>query len=100
MECQGRWQLRCRCMSTESLSNMDDEDDIGDIYVERDTALLYEVKFFDGFVLVRPASPAFHLALRKLSTLDFAKYFDEFYGDHEQVRNAIRDMTPDIVIEG
>jgi hypothetical protein len=77
----------------------DFEDTLGEIYVERQTSLLYEVKFFDGFVLVRPASPAFYLALRKLSHNEFADMFDEFYGDHEDVREAIRGMTPDIVIE-
>lgn len=74
-------------------------DTIGEIYVERDTSLLYEVKFFDMFVLVRPASPAFYLALKKMSHSEFARDFDEFYGDHEQVKTCIRGLSPELIIE-
>jgi hypothetical protein len=81
------------------LTEDDFHDTIGEIYVERQTSLLYEVKFFETFVLVRPASPAFYLALRKMSHSEFAKYFDEFYGDHEQVKTHIRGMSPEIIIE-
>jgi hypothetical protein len=83
----------------ETQSTDDFADTIGEIYVERDTSLLYEVKFFDTFVLVRPASPAFYLALRKTSHNEFARDFDEFYGDHEQVKNHIRGLSPQIIIE-
>lgn len=74
-------------------------DTIGEIYVERDTSLLYEVKFFQDFVLVRPASPAFYLALRKMSHNDFARDFDDFNGDHQEVKEALSGMSPDIIIE-
>lgn len=77
----------------------DYEDTIGEIYVERDTSLLYEVKFFGDFVLVRPASPAFYMALKKLSHSEFARDFDEFYGNHEEVKNVLRGMPPEIIIE-
>lgn len=83
----------------ETPSTDDFEDVIGEIYVERDTSLLYEVKFFTDFVLVRPASPAFYLALKKMPHDDFARDFDEFYGDHDQVKEAIRGMTPELIIE-
>lgn len=76
------------------------EDDlIGDIYVEKSTSLLYEVKFFKGFVIVRPASPSFYLAIRKMSDAEFAHEFDEYYGDHEEVIDAIRGMQPEFIVE-
>lgn len=81
----------------------DTEDDfldvLGDIYVETATSLLYEAKFFKDFVLTRPASPAFHMGLSKLSHAEFAEQFEEFYGDHRQVHEAIRGMVPDIVVD-
>jgi hypothetical protein len=79
------------------------EDDFSDlfgvIYVERSTSLLYEVKFFDGFVLVRPASPAFYQALRKISHTEFADEFEEYGGDQEAVINHIRGEVPELVID-
>lgn len=70
-----------------------------DIYTEIATGLIYECKFFDKFVIVRPASPAFYLAIRKLSLADFSKYFDEFGGDVSEVRNAIRGGDVDFIVE-
>jgi hypothetical protein len=55
-------------------------------YVETETNLIYEVKFFDGFVLARPASPAFYLAIRKIDILTFSKEFHEYSGDSERLR--------------
>jgi hypothetical protein len=77
----------------------DFHDVIGDIYVERDTSLIYEVKFFEDFVLVRPGSPCFYTSLRKLSHVEFAAQFDEYSGDHSAVKDAIRGMTPELVVE-
>lgn len=55
-------------------------------YTELSTNLLYEVKFFETFVLTRPASPSFYLAIRKIDTLTFVKEFDEYLGDPDQLR--------------
>lgn len=76
------------------------EDVFGDIYVERKTTLLYEVKFFSDFVLVRPASPSFYQALRKMDYGSFADEFEEYNGDHEAVKECIRGMQPDLIVEG
>jgi hypothetical protein len=75
-----------------------DDDLIGEIYVETETGFIYEVKFFEEHVLVRPASPQFYCALRKISHLEFSKTFHEYYGDHDAVRDEIRGMSPEIVI--
>lgn len=68
----------------------------GDFYVETDTSLIYEVKFFDDFVLVRPASPQFYLALRKMSISEFSRDFHEFCGDHQEVRDCLEGAEPEI----
>jgi hypothetical protein len=78
----------------------EDFDDLyGVIYVERSTSLLYEVKFFADFILVRPASPTFYLSIRKMTPSEFADEFDEYSGNHDEVMNHIRGLTPDLIIE-
>lgn len=58
-------------------------------YVEKSTSLIYEVQFFKDYVLTRPASPMFYLAIKKLSHVDFAGEFEEYCGDHEAVKASI-----------
>lgn len=55
------------------------------LYVERDTRLIFEVKFFPEFALVRPASPLLYRYVRRVDLYEFSKFFDEFDGDHEAV---------------
>jgi hypothetical protein len=95
------WRLSLAIPHPVMLETDPDEfgDIIGDIYTERTSNLLYEVKFFQDFVLVRPANPTFYLALRKLSHLEFANEFAEYWGDHAAVKEAIRGMSPDLVID-
>lgn len=87
------------------LTDDDDHEDeeleelLPEIYVEIASGLLYECKFFDNFVLVRPASPSFYLALRKLSITDFAGHFEEFCGDHREARLAIRGGPPGFIVD-
>lgn len=50
------------------------------IYTERGTSLLYEVQFFDEFVLVRHAGGQTG-TLEKLNYNTFTERFDEFWGD-------------------
>lgn len=76
-----------------------EEELLPDIYTEKSTGLIYECKFFDKFVIVRPASPAFYLAIKKLSLVEFSKYFEEFGGDVSEVRNAIRGGSIDFIVE-
>jgi hypothetical protein len=67
----------------------EDEDDAlneYELYVEIATRMIYQVKLFDNFALIRPASPLFFREIRKMSMLDFSKYYEEFYGDHDMVR--------------
>lgn len=54
-------------------------------YTEKSTSLIYDARFYDDFVIVRPASPAFYLSIRKLSHLEFVAEFDEYGGDQHQV---------------
>jgi hypothetical protein len=56
------------------------------LYTEKSSNMIYDIRFFDGFVIARPATPAFYNAIRKLSHLQFSKEFDEYWGDPELVK--------------
>jgi hypothetical protein len=74
-------------MTEVQLTDDGSADDPGDFrfYVERATTLIYDARFFDEFVIVRPASPAFYLSIRKLSHSEFIREFEEYAGDQQQV---------------
>lgn len=55
------------------------------LYTERDTDLLYEAKFFDDFVMVRPATPGYEQKIERLTHNEFADRFREFWGDPQLV---------------
>lgn len=77
---------------THEIEDEDGEEyDRPDVYVEIATRFLYDVKFFDGFILVRPSTPEFYSALRRVSYPQFAKEFEPFCG--------IRDSWTDLVVE-
>jgi hypothetical protein len=87
-------------LTAEDYNEIEEEgvETLPDLYTEVETDLLYEVRFFQNFVLVRPATPTFYLAIKKLSHLEFSKDFREFQGDHETARNMIRGQESDFVI--
>lgn len=86
-----------QCISTKGSSEMTNEEviEVHDafedamFYVESNSGLIYEVKFFETFALVRPASPAFYLAIRKVPLLEFSKEFHEYGGDSESIREYL-----------
>lgn len=56
-------------------------------YVEKNSRLIYEVRFFPDFALVRPAHPDYASALERLDLMTFASNFDEFLGDPQIIRD-------------
>lgn len=83
-----------------------DEFDVDDLfdeefnfYVEKSTSLIYEAKFFDKFIIVRPASPAFYTAIRKLTYPEFTNEFDEFWGDRTQIRNYLNGVASGLLVD-
>lgn len=84
---------------TDDVDNDIDPDELlPDVYVEKATRLIYECRFFDTFVLVRPATPKLYLAIKKLRHDDFINDFEEFGGDRKQVREFIHDAEPDFIL--
>jgi hypothetical protein len=77
----------------------DDEDELlPDLWVERSSSLIYEVRFLDTCVIVRPVTPSFYLAIRKLNHMEFARDFTEFCGDKDAVRDFVRKAPPDFIV--
>lgn len=76
----------------------EEEELLPELYVEKDTQLLYECKFFDTFVLVRPATPRLYLAIKKLNHQQFLSQFEEFCGNKDEVRDFIHGAEPDFII--
>lgn len=66
------------------------------LYTEKATRLLYEVQFYDDFVLVRPASPFFYAAIAKMPYAEFENDYEEFAGDHGKVKKYIEKTQDEI----
>lgn len=56
--------------------------------------LIYQVQFFDTFVIYRPASPAFATAINRCDISAFLEEFDEYQGDVEELKNYLRGDVP------
>jgi hypothetical protein len=80
-------------LNTKGASQVEEEN--LNFFTEIDTRLIYEASFYDDFVLVRPASPAFATALRQLSWTEFTTEFEEFWGDRVRLRMQIDGIDPD-----
>lgn len=76
----------------------DEEELLPELWVEKSTRLIYECKFFDGFILVRPATPGLYTAIKKLSNKQFAEEFEDFCGGKDAVREFLRNSPPDFII--
>jgi hypothetical protein len=72
------------------LETDEDEELLPGLYVEISTSIIYEVKFFENCVLVRPATPGLYLSIKKISHDEFSKTFEEFSGDTKEVREFIK----------
>lgn len=77
----------------------EDEDIETSIFVEKETSLLYEVRFFQDHCFVRPCSPVLFYSIRRMSHDEFFHEFDEYFGDHRLVRDLLRNMAEAIVVD-
>lgn len=59
------------------------------LYTEKITRLIYEVKLFDDFVIVRPMASG-PTEIRKMDHLSFSKEFEEYGGDTSKVYEYIK----------
>lgn len=69
-------------------------------YVEKISNLIYEVKLFEDYALIRPAHPEFSMNLERMDLLQFSKEFEEFTGDSQKIHEFLWGRgTIDFIIE-
>jgi hypothetical protein len=73
---------------------LDPEEPMLYLYVEKSTNYIYVVQMFDDFVLFRPATPGFETVVRKMTMVDFADKFEEFGGNYDEFNNFVRGHVP------
>lgn len=84
---------------SEEIAVTDYAEPITFFYTEKSTRFLYEVQFFEGFVLHRPATPEFSDVLTKVSYRQFEEEFEEFLGDADLLRDHIEGWgAPAIIV--
>lgn len=77
-------QLPVVCISTKGSSSVEEDVNLN-FFTEKTSRLIYEVRFYEGFVIVRPASPDPSVKLRQVDWGDFLDEFEEYWGDKEQI---------------
>lgn len=72
------------------------EIDVDDIvlYVERDSGMIFEAKFFEDYALVRPATPSLYHHIKKVGLSRIKEAFDEFCGSRDIVLQHIATGEP------
>lgn len=59
------------------------------LYMNKKTCLLYDVKFFKDFVIVRPVEPDFYHLIARMSYNDLAKDYEESFVDAKRLRERL-----------
>lgn len=80
------------------MTNEIEEDQPLNLYVERKTKIIWDARFFDGFVIVRPISPEMARHIRKIKSSLFVVDFDEFMGDYDTIRDWMEGNEPELKI--
>lgn len=57
--------------------------------MEKKTNILYDVKYFPDYVIVRPVSPSMYSYIRKMSYTDLAERFEESFVDVKALRARV-----------
>jgi hypothetical protein len=77
------------CSSMKGSSSVVEESLNLNFYTENSTSLIYEVQFFEDFVMARPLSPEFYSAIRQMTWGEFTDEFHEYLGDCYRLRSLI-----------
>lgn len=78
-----------RCSSTKGSFNVEVDREAYRFYTEKSTRLIYDVRFFDDCVIVRPATPWFAEVIKKLTLPEFEAEYEEYWGDPTEIIDAI-----------
>lgn len=63
-------------------------------YREKETNLLYEVKLFPEFALIRLIMPEVQVPVHRIDIGTFIELFEEFYGDTKDLRSIMFGSKP------
>lgn len=63
-------------------------------YREKETNLLYEVKLFPDFALIRLIMPEIQVPVHRIDILTFSELFEEFHGDTKELRSIMFGASP------
>lgn len=66
------------------------EETVPALYMHKRTHLLYDVKFFDDCVIVRPVSPEFYHQIARLSYNELSEDYEESYVDAKALRKKVQ----------
>lgn len=78
-----------------------DEPDVveeSSFYVEKATSLIYEVKLFPEFVLVKPVMLDFQPPVTRLDLMAFIEAFEEYVGDSKALRTMLFSGTNEPIV--
>lgn len=68
------------------MTNEREEEEPLNLYTEKKTSVIWDVRFFDGFVLARPIAPEMARSIRKIKDSRFQSEFEEFHGDYRWIQ--------------
>lgn len=60
------------------------------VFMEKKTNILYDVKYFPDYVIVRPVSPSMYSYIRKMSYSDLSERFEESFVDVKALRARVQ----------
>lgn len=69
------------------------------LYTSRDSGIIVEVKFFDDFAMVRPATPGFERSLRRVSLMEFLDKYDDLMCDPRPIEAMLKGEKMEDAIE-
>ncbi len=67
-------------------------------YTEKETHLLYEVKLFPDFALIRLIMPDVQLPVHRIDIMTFTELFEEYNGDLKELRSILFGSKPSSIL--
>jgi hypothetical protein len=68
------------------------------LYIDKNTNLIYEVKLFEEYALVRPLDPSQRRNIKKLTHTEFSGAFDEYHGNQDAVYDYLAGNDTDLIL--
>lgn len=76
----------------------DDDEPESLFYMEKATSLLYEVRLFEDFALIRLLMPEISVPTNRIDMQTFCELFEEFNGDKKELRSIMFGSKPSYIL--